>query len=83
MSFGRSHVCVLGGNPPPREPQRNMNTIKAGSYVQMIGGKEVGLVLGLKLNKAEVEFIDGIFMINILNLKEVRSAIFGSLITLN
>lgn len=60
-----------------------MNTIKAGSYVQMIGGKEVGLVLGLKLNKAEVEFIDGIFMINILNLKEVRSAIFGSLITLN
>lgn len=62
---------------------KNMNTIKAGSYVQMIGGKEVGLVLGLKLNKAEVEFIDGIFMINILNLKEVRSAIFGSLITLN
>jgi hypothetical protein len=60
-----------------------MNTIKAGSYVQMIGGKEVGLVLDTKFNKAKVEFIDGIFTVNILNLKEVRSAIFGSLITLN
>jgi len=38
------------------------NTIKNGSYVQMIGGKEVGLVLRLTHNKAEVEFIDGIFM---------------------
>jgi hypothetical protein len=60
-----------------------MNTIKAGSYVQMVGGKEVGLVLGIKNNKASVEFICGIIKVNLSDIKEVRSAIFGSLITFN
>jgi hypothetical protein len=59
------------------------NTIKAGSYVQLVGGKEVGLVLGLKNNKASVEFICGIVTVNLSDIKEVRSTVFGSIIDFN